>query len=516
MRIARRSGSRAQDAAVGYDCRTVPLGLSPAAALTTQGRPTSPALPRPLPAARARDTATSRFRRYLAGFALAVPPLLVYLIRHRPDTITQGQALLAAGVVLLGFAPALAYLARGARSPLPLLPLSGIFYAVTFGLPAFSEDLEWRSVPSEAVTRAFVLTVCGLLVMYASYVLSGRLFFRRLRPIRLPGTLTPSRLRAVAWAAFAAHLLHRFTPALQEVPSIGHFFHALGWLGMGLLYLSYLQGRLPALHALVFFGLALPLEVLGRFTSGALGEFFIMVVFLSLIYWQVRRRIPWAVLAASAVLFVLLNDVKQEYRGRVNRSGLETTDVWGKMATLADLFEERYVDFERAQPGDVTISSVNRIGHIVLLAYVVETTPSMVPYWGGQTYAFLFASAIPRFVWPEKPMASFGHEFGLRYLLLHSRNVDTTINVPWLVEFYMNFGVTGVIVGMALVGVVFRFLIQKLSHPTSSPAEYVLGLCLVFQLFNAEPSLAVMWGGLLLTFVSLYATLALASLRLRG
>ena len=501
---------------MGYDCRTVPPGLSPGAAFAAQGRPTSPALPRPLPAPRAPDTAVPRFRRYLLGFGLAAPPLLVYLIRHRPDTLTQGQALLAAVVVLLGFAPALAYLAGGARSPLPLLPLNGIFYALTFGLPAFSEDLDWRSVPAEAVTRAFVLTVCGLLVMYASYVLSGRLLFRRLRPIRVPGTLTPSRLRAVAWAAFAAHLVHRFTPALQEVPSVGHFFPALGWLAVGLLYLSYLQRRLPVAQALVFFGLAMPVELLGRLTSGALGEFFILVVFMSLIYWQVRRRLPWTVLAASAVLFVLLNDVKFEYRGRVSRAGMESTDVWGKVATLADLLGERYVDFERAQPGDVTISSVNRIGHIVLFAYVVETTPSMVPYWGGQTYVFLLASAIPRFVWPEKPVASFGNEFGLRYLLLHSRNVDTTINVPWLVEFYMNFGVAGVIGGMALVGIVFRFLIQKLSNPTSSPAEYVLGLCLVFQLFNAEPSLAVMWGPLLLTFVSLYATLALAGMRLRG
>ena len=37
---------------------------------------------------------------------------------------------------------AVAYLAGGARSPLPLLPLSGLFYAFTFGLPAFSGELD--------------------------------------------------------------------------------------------------------------------------------------------------------------------------------------------------------------------------------------------------------------------------------------------------------------------------------------------------------------------------------------
>ena len=481
----------------------------------SEGSLVAAALPRPARPRGPGEPGAARIRRYVLGFALTASSLLAYLVGHRPETLTEGQALLAALVVVLGFGPALVYLARGARSPLPLLPLSGLFYALTFGLPAFSDELDWRSVPPEDVTRAFVLTACGLVVMYAAYVVSGRTLFARLRPIRLPGALSDRRLRTAAWIAFAAHFAYEFIPALQQVPSLGHFLHPLGWVAMGLLYLGHLQGRLPPAHALLFFGLALPAELLGRLTSGALYEFFVAVVFLSLIYWQVRRRLPWAVLAASAVLFVLLNDVKFEYRGRVSRAALEATDVWGKVATLADLLTERYVDFERAQPGDVTISSVNRIGHIALFAYVVETTPSMVPYWRGETFAFLIASAVPRFLWPEKPVAGFGNEFGRRYLFLHPRNFDTTINVPWLAEFYMNFGPWGVLLGMALVGLGFRFLIQKLSNPVTSPAEYVLGLSLVFQLFYAESNLALMWGGLLLTFVSLYGALRLAALRLR-
>ena len=465
------------------------------------------------PVPRKPDAATRRFRRYLTVFVLAGPLLLACLVDRRPETVTLGQGLLAAAVIVLGFVPAMAYLAGGARSPLPLLPLSGLFYALTFGLPAFSEDLDWRGVPAGAITTAFVLTLCGLTVMYLAYLLTGRLLFRRLRPVRIPGRLSPSRLRIVAWACFAAHLAYQFAPSWQQVPSIGHFFQPLGWMAMGLLYLSYLQGRLPLAHAVVFFGLAMPLELLGRLASGALYEFFVVVVFLSLVYWQVRRRVPWAVLGVSVMFFVLLNDVKFEYRGRVSRAELETTDVWTKVTTLAAVLTERYGDLQRA-PADAAVSSVNRIGHIVLFAYVVETTPATVPYWGGETYTFLFASVIPRFLWPEKPEAGFGNEFGRRYGFLNSPDYDTTINVPWLTEFYMNFGAAGVIAGMALVGVGFRFLTQKLSNPSASPAEYVLGLSLVFQLFYAESNLALMWGGLLLTFISLYLTLRLASLRL--
>ena len=482
---------------------------------TSQGVPylaagsTGRAVPTPSP-----DAATRRFRRYVGAFVLAGPPLLATLVARRPETVTLGQAVLAAAVIVLGFVPAMVYLARGARSPLPLLPLSGLFYALTFGLPAFSEDLDWRAVPAGAITTAFVLTLGGLAVMYLAYLISGRLVFRRLRPVRIPGRLSPSRLRTLAWACFAAHLAYQFAPSWQQVPSIGHFFLPLGWMAIGLLYLSYLQGRLPLAHAVVFFGLAMPLELLGRLASGALYEFFVVVVFLSLIYWQVRRRVPWAVLGVSAVFFVLLNDVKFEYRGRVSLAELEATDVWTKVTTLAEVVTERYGDLQRAQPADAAVSTVNRLGHIVMFAYVVETTPDMVPYWEGETYTFLFASVIPRFLWPEKPEAGFGNEFGRRYRFIHPRNYDTTINVPWLTEFYMNFGAPGVIAGMALVGVGFRFLVQKLSSPVSSPAEYVLGLSLVFQLFYAESNLALMWGGLLLTFLSLYLTVRVASLRL--
>lgn len=461
---------------------------------------------------RPRDADTRRFRRYVTVFVLTAPPALAYLVYRRPETLTLGQGLLAAAVVLLGFVPGLAFLSAGARSPLPLLQLSGVFYAMTFGLPAFSEDLDWRGASAEAVTLAFVLTLCGLAVMYLAYALSGRLF-RTLRPVTIPGRLPPSRLRLLAWAGFAAHLAYTFTPSWQQVPSIGHFFQPLGWMAMGLLYLSWLQGRLPRAHALVFFAFALPLELLGRLASGALYEFFVVVVFLSLVYWQARRRVPWGVLAAAAVLFVLLNDVKFEYRGRVSTSELATRDVWAKVATLADVLSERYGDLQSV-PADAAVSSVNRIGHIVVFAYVIETTPATVPYWGGETYTFLLASVVPRALWPEKPEAGFGNEFGRRYGFLHPRNYDTTINVPWLAEFYMNFGAAGVIVGMALVGAGFRFLVQKLSRPASAPAEYVLGLSLVFQLFYAESNLALMWGGLLLTFVSLYLTMRLAGLRL--
>jgi hypothetical protein len=66
---------------------------------------------------------------------------------------------------------------------------------------------------------------------------------------------------------------------------------------------------------------------------------------------------------------------------------------------------------------------------------------------------------------------------------------------------------------MILVGTAFRFLVQKLGNPQASPVEYVLGLTLIFQLFYAESNLALMWGGLFLSFVAFYLVLRLAGRR---
>ena len=78
---------------------------------------------------RPRDADTRRFRRYVTVFVLTAPPALAYLVYRRPETLTLGQGLLAAAVVLLGCVPSLAFLSvdgiyralghekRDARSP---------------------------------------------------------------------------------------------------------------------------------------------------------------------------------------------------------------------------------------------------------------------------------------------------------------------------------------------------------------------------------------------------------------
>lgn len=465
------------------------------------------------PGARAEAT-TPRLRRDAIRVGLAVTGLSTGLVLFHPETITTGQACLAAAVMILGCVPSFVYALQGAPEPVPLLPLHGLFYSVSFGFVAFFAELSW-SGSEDSITKALRLSLIGLALLYAGYYLSGPLLFKRARPVRLPAGAPPSQLRLTAWLCFGGHLAYQFLPALSSVPTTQHYLRPLGWVAIGLLYLQYLEGVLPAAHTLVFLGVALPLELLSRWVTGALYEVMTVFVFVLLIFWRQRRRVLWAPILGSCALFVLVNPVKFDYRAEMELGELDGVGSFGKARRFGELVLQTYTDPQRIARSYLMSSWVNRLGNIAMFARVIDMTPSVVPYWDGETYRFLRVSLVPRFLWPEKPVSGFGNEFGRRYGFIDESNVKTSVNLPWLPEFYANFGTWGVLVGMPLVGIAFRFLIQKLVRRDASHTEYVLALTLLFELFYGESNLALMWGNLALVFIALYSTLYVASLRWR-
>jgi hypothetical protein len=69
------------------------------------------------------------------------------------------------------------------------------------------------------------------------------------------------------------------------------------------------------------------------------------------------------------------------------------------------------------------------------------------------------------------------------------------------IEFYINFGVLGVLAGMLFVGVLFRILLQKFRMLNNARMECALVVAITFSLFNAESIFSLMAGGMLPTFI---------------
>ena len=135
---------------------------------------------------------------------------------------------------------------------------------------------------------------------------------------------------------------------------------------------------------------------------------------------------------------------------------------------------------------------------------MVDKTPDPVPYWAGETYKPLFTSMIPRAVWPGKPEERTGNAFGRRYGILAETERQLSFNLPWITEMYANFGRAGVILGMALVGLLFGFLERFLARPGMTALEFVTGATILLPLFFQESNFSLVTGSLLPLTVSLW------------
>jgi hypothetical protein len=243
-----------------------------------------------------------------------------------------------------------------------------------------------------------------------------------------------------------------------------------------------------------------------RLQTGSLGNLLILVANLMAVKWVITRRIPWLQLLLIVALYVVFNPVKNAYRAR---TWYEANEALGKSEKLS-LFIELTVDYWTSggeQIGNETKRNlVDRISHLSIFAHVLDATPESVPYWEGTSYRMLFYSLIPRIIWPDKPRAEVGQAFGHRYGLIAPTDENTSVNLPWLTEFYANFGTIGVVIGMAVVGSLFRFLSATFGSRRNSELETIVGIALCFHLFWAESDFAMMWGGLVPGALALYVT----------
>ena len=456
-----------------------------------------------------------KIRFVLIVFAFLLLALYAAFI-HQDDTITQAQAGYATLIVMLGALPGVVSLIdRREAGLLPLMPLHGLFYVLTFGLPVFSSKMDWSRVNSAVITDTLVLTILGLICLYLGYYASRGLYSRSLRPIRFLNDVPLKRRIGIAWILYGMSMLFHLVPALGSLPSVGQLSTPLGYLSTGLLFLLALDKAVSKKHLILLaaaIGFALTIKLLSGFLAPAV----FLLVFLSILYWGKKRSIPWHLILISSVIAILLSPVKQSYREYTWAPADSSSQSY---VYKARMFYKATYDHYAADDNDIASSDgidagvVNRIGHSVsVFADVINMTPEQVPYWRGGSYQTLWTSFIPRFLWPGKPQATIGGEFGHRYHLLDPTDTNTSHNLPWLPEFYANFGISGVLGGMFVVGVLFRFLVQKLSVPISSSIEYVLGATVTFSLFYAESNFALMVGGVLTTYLALLILLRLLTL----
>jgi hypothetical protein len=114
---------------------------------------------------------------------------------------------------------------------------------------------------------------------------------------------------------------------------------------------------------------------------------------------------------------------------------------------------------------------------------------------------------VPRVLWPDKPTKELGQAFGHRYGYIGANDLGTAINLPFLVEFYANFGIAGVILGMCLIGLIYYALQRAVNSPGQDTLHSLVGVVILVPLINIESDFSLGFGGLILNGAALWFVL---------
>jgi oligosaccharide repeat unit polymerase len=232
------------------------------------------------------------------------------------------------------------------------------------------------------------------------------------------------------------------------------------------------------------------LDSIFRFLSGSRGQFIFLLLSLAIgLYMMSRRDYKTSIRYAcwAAVLVILLIFLFPLFS--IIRVGLENpvetfsraSDFWKDPLILFNLIGGRQVGLES-------------------LALVIDHTPEE-PYTLGSELALVAVAWVPRKVWPGKPIISVGKIFYKKfYPAIYHEGTSVAVTLPG--EFYWAFGLAGVVMGMLIIGILWRFLFEYLVRPKHNLSN-ILVVTFVFSGFfvAVEQTLGSLLTTHLLTFV---------------
>ena len=438
-----------------------------------------------------------------------------------PSDIPQEARVLASILWVLCLVPAWHYLQlpERRRPPVPFLPLIGavylFYYPLHVALGQSSVNYLFRLEPAFDYDRPVQYALAGWVALLIGYYAGASLRlnspFRHVRPMDLSTLRTWGKL--LVWGGLFFDAVRQVVPIPVVLRGILYFTSMLSLLGIALLTILAVQKRLGRRERWALYT-AIMLTALLRAGSGLVSNVVILALTIFLAIWAGGGRlgVRWLLIAALSVAAMIgMRSVAMEYRAR---SWFAETQL--SLTGRAMLMGSLLVSKVEAQGPVATVEDgwtivAGRSANLDLLADVVRQTGTTVPFWGGETYLSLVGFAVPRFIWPSKPTKTLGQDFGHRYGYLDSWDTWTSINLPFLVEFYANFGEIGVLIGMAVVGVLYRLLDNDLNRAGQPLQVTICSLVLLVPLLNIESDFSLVFGGLFMNGVALWALLVALS-----
>ena len=480
--------------------------------------------------ARARPHGARSGLRSLRPWLLAAMYGPLFAIFFRDSDIDTLDRLIAGATWLLCLWPAWQFVNESplTRRPVPFFPMIAVVFGCYFPLQIvlgatnvygrFEVAAEVPELHPAYYSRAVPLVFAG----WVAVMIGHRLVSRRKRAANrreaISEELLLTRLGLPAFALLAVSLLIEVTkrtlPLSGGLRGILYFISSLSGVALALLVALAVQKRLrPGLRVPLFGAIAL--TMLLQASTGASQVVMLTVLTLGMSVVLAGGRLTWRWIAlgvAGIALFAAMRGVALEHRKAM--AMMAGSNAPSQTPLLFALIGERVKreGVAATVTGGLEIA-VARSALADLFADVIRQTPEVVPYWEGETYKSLIGAFVPRALWPDKPMKTLGYAFGHRYGYLRDDDFTTTINFPFIIEFYANFASLGVLAGMFLVGLIYGAVERFFNRPGQSILRSLFTMALTIPLVNVESDFSLVFGGLFLNGCAMYALLWIARQR---
>ncbi len=439
---------------------------------------------------------------FVAGLAM----VNTYFLTSTHQPVSDYALFLASAAFWVLALPPWLFFVRSRRRTFPFLVFSSAAFAIYFVLPVFSSSplfFYYQRAEWTTVDRSLELALGGAIAMMVG-ALGTRRFFVGAPRIRQEIDLTRAIPFLIAGSAISFVLRIAMSGTAQATfGSIFYGINACGEIALGALVLAWLRGRLNPAHKIYTAGLMGVLIVIG-IATGMLSNVAMPLVGLAFVYGWERRTLPWGAMLGVILILFPLNATKAQFRA-VHWNSTADNFSAGNIGFLFSSFVSMTVDAVESGElanDDMAQNNESRTNMLGMLAIVVADTPQYVPYWAGYTYSDLVWHLIPRVLVPGLPSPPIGQDFPRRYEFIDYNNYNTSVNLPQFVEFYINFGPIGVIVGMFVIGLIYSFLDHLFS---ASSGGAVIGGIVLSGLMNMESNFSLVFGGIPLMALGYYA-----------
>ena len=282
----------------------------------------------------------------------------------------------------------------------------------------------------------------------------------------------------------------------------------LMYLFISCFYLHILQSK-KYLNYLIFI-LVVSVPLLNEMLTGLIFAPAFIVLFIYLLNFLYKKKFHLFLIFILLIIFTTLSYFKESYRASLvknvkefslkdKNSIVQTNHGINKyklfVNSYVNSYKNNFSNYDlKEKIFKIYFKTFDRLSHSYESLIIVRTkTPNEVPYFFGKSYKNLLTKPIPRILWPNKPQEVHGNKFGRAYKILNEQDFNTSWNMPIISEFYANFAIPGVAIGMFLIGIFFGLLYSLLNFNKHN-ILFVVTLISFYPIFFLEVNLSILIG----------------------